>query len=275
MSPAIGYGVRRENRLILDDPAIDAAEITYEHADNPLRTGSFLGAQEFRYVSIHALELSVASPDPPPRRYLDGLLAVADENGASAISDHLGFTRDHGSGVAMGHFAPPPFSHAALDAVCRNVDHIQHRAGERPFFLETIAYLVKFRGELSEAEFLSKVLQRTGCGWLLDVTNVYANGLNHGFDPYEFIRYVAPAATRVQMHLAGGTWNDQAQFYFDSHSEPISEPIWDLYRFAIDLLGRKTDAVFIERDANYPSDEGWRSEARRARQIADSKVTTP
>jgi uncharacterized protein (UPF0276 family) len=275
MSPAIGYGVRRENRLILDDPAIDAAEITYEHADNPLRTGSFLGAQEFRYVSIHALELSVASPDLPPRRYLEGLLAVADENGASAISDHLGFTRDHGSGVAMGHFAPPPFSRAALDAVCRNVDHIQQRAGERPFFLETIAYLVKFRGELSEAEFLAKVLQRTGCGWLLDVTNVYANGLNHGFDPYEFIRYAAPAATRVQMHLAGGKWDEQAQFYFDSHSEPLSEPIWDLYRFAIDLLGHKTDAVFIERDANYPSDEGWRSEARRARQIAESKVTTP
>jgi uncharacterized protein (UPF0276 family) len=107
------------------------------------------------------------------------------------------------------------------------------------------------------------------------VTNVYANGLNHGFDPYEFIRNVAPAAGRVQMHLAGGIWDEQAQFYFDSHSEPISEPIWDLYRFAIELLGGKTDAVFIERDANYPTDEGWRSEIRRARQIAEGGVTIP
>ena len=115
----------------------------------------------------------------------------------------------------MGHFAPPPFSRGALDAVCRNVDHIQQRAGERPFFLETIAYLVKFRGELSEAEFLSKVLQRTGCGWLLDVTNVYANGLNHGFDPYEFIRHamashptsrdgaLLPPSQTLPTHLSG------------------------------------------------------------------------
>ena len=275
MSPAIGYGVRRENRSILDDPAIDAAEITFEHADHPLRTGRFLGGRQFSYVSVHALELSVASPERPPQRYLDQLLAVADENGAGAISDHLGFTRDRVGGVAMGHFAPPPFSQAALDAVCRNVDHIQRRAGDRPFFLETIAYLVRFRGELSEAEFLTRVLERTGCGWLLDVTNVYANAVNHGFDAYEFIRHVAPAAARVQMHLAGGYWDEEANFYFDSHSEPLSEPIWDLYGFAIDLLGDKTDAVFIERDDNYPTEEGWRSEVRRARQIAEAKSPQP
>ena len=63
MRPPIGYGIRKENRYIMDDPCINAVEITFEHANEPLRTDRFLGQLEFDYVSIHGLELSVASPE--------------------------------------------------------------------------------------------------------------------------------------------------------------------------------------------------------------------
>src|SRR4029078_6598297 len=83
MMPAIGYGVREENRMILDDPAINAAEITYEQADDPLRIDRYLGDErEFDVVSVHALELSLACPEPPQMKYLEGIKAVAEENGA-------------------------------------------------------------------------------------------------------------------------------------------------------------------------------------------------
>jgi uncharacterized protein len=269
MPPAIGYGIRRENRPFLDDPAINATEITLEHADDPLRVDNFLGRLAFDYVSVHALELSVASPEPPPRAYLDTLKAVARENGAAAISDHLGFTRDGPGGVGMGHFAPPAYTLDALDATCRNIDRIQKEFGDLPFYLENIAYLFRFKGTMSEAEFLTKVLRKTGCGWLLDVTNVYANAHNHGYDAYEFIRQVMPAARRVQMHLAGGLLDEETGVYLDSHSEPIPDEVWDLYRHAL-VLGRgKVDAVFLERDDNFPDEAGWRGEARTARRIAD------
>ncbi len=269
MMPAIGYAIRRENRQVLDDLAIDGAELTYEQANRPLRTSSFVGPIDFDYVSVHSLELSVTSPEAPPRAYLEGLKAIADENGAAAVSDHLGFTRDHSQGIGMGHFAPPPYSRAALDVTCRNIDQVQAYFSDRPFYVENIAYLFKFKGEMCEAEFLSRVLEGTGCGWLLDVTNVYANALNHDYDPYEFIRQVLPAATRVQMHLAGGLYDQDAGFYFDSHSEPIPEQVWDLYRFAVGLSWGKVDAVFIERDNNFPDDAAWRSEIRRAREVAE------
>jgi uncharacterized protein (UPF0276 family) len=267
MMPAIGYGLRRENRPFLRDPAIDAVEITLEHADDPLRLDRFLGEQDFAYVSVHALELSVASPEPPARAYLELLRAVAEENGAAAISDHLGFTRDRNGGVGMGHFAPPCFTPAALDATCRNVEHIQDYCRGLPFYLETIAYLFQFKGTMSEAEFLSRLLRQTGCGWLLDVTNVYANAVNHGFDGYAFIREVMPSAKRVQMHLAGG-FLDEHGVYVDSHSEPIPDVMWDLYRFALAEGRGKVDAVFIERDDNFPDEAGWRGEAATARRLA-------
>jgi uncharacterized protein len=269
MLPVIGYALREQNRLVLDDPAINGVEITFERADDPLRVERYLGDQDFAYVSVHALQLSVASPDAPHRAYLDALRAIADENGAASISDHLGFTRDGNDGFEMGHFAPPPYTSAALDATCRNIEIIQRHFRGLPFYVENIAYLFRFQGTMSEADFLVSMLERTGCGWLLDVTNIYANSINHAYDARDFICQVMPAARQVEMHLAGGFLDDQTGLYIDSHSEPVSQEVWDLYRYALELGRGKVKAVFIERDQNYPNEAGWRSEIRQTRRIAE------
>ena len=269
MSCAIGYAIREENRPILDDPAINGVEITFERSDDPLRVDRYVGGGQFDYVSVHALKLSVASPEPPGRDYLDAMLAIAQENGAASVSDHLGFTRDGHNGVEIGHFAPPPFTGAAVDATCRNVDLIQRYFGDLHFYLENIACLFHFQGTMNEAEFLSRVLRKSGCGWLLDVTNVYANGLNFGFSPSEFIQAVLPIPQRVQIHLAGGYLDDRSGLYIDSHSHPIPNDVWDLYRLSLELAHDKIDAVFIERDQDFPDENGWRNEIRMARRIAE------
>ena len=267
--PAIGYAIREQNRPILDDLNINAAEITFERADDPLRIDKYIRDQDFDHVSVHALKLSPASAEPPAMRYLEAIKAVALENGAQSVSDHLGFTRDGDNGVEMGHFAPPPWTREALDATCRNVDHIQQFFGETRFYIETIAYLFELNGTMSEAEFVSRLLHRTGCGWLLDVTNVYANSVNFNFDPYEFITTVMPHAASVQMHLAGGFFDEKSQMYIDSHSEPIPDAVFDLYRFSLWQGKGKVDVVFIERDQNFPDEAGWRSEIHRVREIAE------
>jgi uncharacterized protein (UPF0276 family) len=275
MLPAIGYAIREQNRHVLDEPALNGVEITFERADDPLRLDRYVGARDFDYVSVHALKLSVASPDPPAGRYLEAIRAIAEENGAASVSDHLGFTRDGPGGVELGHFAPPPFTADALDATCRNVEVVQRYFRGRPFYLENIAYLFCFRSAMSEAEFLSRVLRRTGCGWLLDVTNVYANARNHGYDAREFVRAVLPAAPRLEMHLAGGFFDEKNNRYIDSHSYPVPEDVWELYRYALRLGRGKVDAVFIERDDNFPDDDGWRGEVRRARRVAEEVEGLP
>ena len=266
--PAIGYAIREQNRPVLDDDSITAAEITFERADDPLRLETFIQDNEFDYVSVHALKLSPAASQPPAMRYLEAIREVVRENGARAVSDHLGFTRDADNGVEMGHFTPPPWTQQALDATCRNVDHIQKFFGDTRFFIETIAYLFEFEGTLCEADFVSQLLAGTGCGWLLDVTNVYANSVNFKFDPYEFISTVMPHASAVQMHLAGGVFDEKTEMYMDTHSEPIPGPVWDLYRFSLEQGRGRVEAVFIERDQNFPDEAGWRSEVRRVCEIA-------
>lgn len=269
MLPAIGYAIREQNRPILSDPAVNAAEITFERAADPLRLDRYVRDDDFDHVSVHALKLSVASPDPPNEKYMSLLKAIADENGAGSISDHLGFTRDGEGGVEMGHFAPPPYTEAALECTCRNIDVVQNYFGDIRFFIENIAYLFQFDGTMTEAEFLYRVLENTGCGWVLDVTNVYANSLNFGYDAYRFITEVMPAADRVQMHLAGGFYDERAEMYIDSHSHPIPEEVFDLYRHALDLSRGKCEAVYIERDQNFPDESGWREEVRKVRGIME------
>jgi hypothetical protein len=202
--------------------------------------------------------------------YIDKLRQIALENGAESVSDHLGFTRDGVDGMEIGHFAPPPFIDMALDATCRNIDHVQRHLGDLKFFVENIAYLFRLQSTMSEAAFLRKVFARTGCGWLLDVTNVYANALNFGFDGREFIAEVMPSAARVQIHLAGGVWDEKSEMYIDSHSHPIPEEVWSLYRYALELAEGKVEAVFVERDQNFPDENGWREEIRSVRDIAES-----
>lgn len=249
---------------------MNAAEITFEHADTSLRLARFLGERDFDYVSVHGLKLSVGSPDRPPPDYLAALKEIAVENRAAAVSDHLGFTRGAADGVEIGHFAPVPYTEAALDATGRNVEYVQKYMAPMPFFLETIAYVFQFAGTMSEAEFLMLLLKRTGCGWLLDVTNVYANARNFGFDARQFIEEVIAVPQRIQMHLSGGFFDPQQKMYMDSHSRAIPDEVWDLYRYSLQLGGKKVEAVFIERDADYPDEEEWRREVRKARQIAES-----
>ena len=267
--PAIGYALREQNRAILDDAAIDAVELTFERADDPLRVERYVGELDLPYVSVHALKLSPGSPDPPSERYLSALKAIAQENGARSISDHLGFTRDSADGREIGHFSPLPFTQAALDATSRNVEVIQSYFDPLDFYIETIAYLFRLEGEMSEADFLRRLLSRSGCGWLLDVTNVYANAINFEFDAFAFIEQVMPAARRVQMHLAGGFFDEQEQMYIDSHSHPVPDGVWQLYQHALALGRGKVSAVFIERDQNFPDEQGWRAEIHQARRLAE------
>jgi uncharacterized protein (UPF0276 family) len=265
--PATGYALWPENRDILGRPGVNAVEVTFERVDDPLRQGSLFTDAGIDYVSVHALKLSPASPDAATPEYLDAILDLADEVGAVALSDHLGFTR--GGGVELMHFAPPPFTQAALDVTCRNLDRIQRHFRGRPFYLENIASLFHFHGTMTEADFLARVLQRTGCGWLLDVTNLYANARNHHFDAGDFLAQVLPVAPRVQIHLSGGFYDAEAGRYIDSHSAPIPEAVWHLYREALELGRGKIDAVFIERDLDFPEEQAWLDEATRARRIAE------
>jgi uncharacterized protein (UPF0276 family) len=141
-----------------------------------------------------------------------------------------------------------------------------------PFLLENITYTFVLPGELSEAEFIEAVMEQSGCYLLLDVTNVYTNARNLGFDAMEFLTRI-PLERVVQLHVAGGQWDGDV--LLDSHDSPVPAEVWPLVGYVMDHAPVR--GILVERDTNFPADftELLRDVDRAADQIRSVSDRTP
>jgi len=128
-------------------------------------------------------------------------------------------------------------------------------------------YVAFGASSMSEIEFLRAVVQRTGCGLLLDVNNVHVSAVNHGFDAAAYVDGF-PMQHVGEVHLAGFAEDcdsTNARLLIDDHGRPVDEVVWGLYRRA---LARGCFApTLIEWDNNVPPFAVLAAEADRARGV--------
>jgi uncharacterized protein (UPF0276 family) len=216
-------------------------------------------------VVMHGVSLSIGSCDALDFEYLGKLKRLAQEIGACWISDHLCWT---GVGGETTHdLLPLPLDEQSLRHVVERIRIVQDVL-ERPLVLENPSTYARFAADtLPEWEFLARVADAADCGLLLDVNNVYVSSVNHGFDPHVYIDAL-PAQRVVQMHLAGHRVCDT--HIIDTHDAPVSEAVWQLYRYATQRVG--SVATLLEWDSNLPSLEGLLAEVGKARAWAATEV---
>lgn len=217
-------------------------------------------------IALHGVALNIASTDPIDKSYLQALKALAEKIEPWIVSDHLCWTGAH----SKNNFdlLPIPHTEEALRHIVERVDEVQNFLGQALTLENTSTYLRFKADEMSELEFLREILARTGAGLLLDINNVYVNSINHDFDACEFIREL-PADSVKQFHLAGHT--DMGEFLFDTHDREVSEPVWDLYKYSLKVLGSKP--FIIERDDQIPTFEELLREVRRAENFGELRTT--
>jgi uncharacterized protein (UPF0276 family) len=209
-------------------------------------------------VLLHGVSLSIGGSDRLNLEYLRQLRALADRFDPAWISDHLCW------GSAGGKYAhdllPLPFTEEALALVVHRVGQVQDLLNRR-ILLENVSSYLTFRGpQLAEWEFLAQVAERADCGILLDVNNVYVSARNHGFSARDYLEGI-PVDRVAQIHLAGH--QDRGSYLFDSHDGPVIDPVWQLYREAIERFGEVS--TLIEWDAQLPSFDRLARESERAR----------
>ena len=207
-------------------------------------------------VIPHGVKLSVGSAEPPPRERIEHLADLARRLDAPLVSEHIAFVR--GGGLEAGHLLPVPRTRAALDVLCENVAIVQDGLSV-PLALEHIAALVEWPdAELDEPGFLRELLERTGALLLLDVSNVYANARNHGFDAVGFIESL-PLDRIAYVHVGGGM-HGQDGLYHDTHSHPV---LADVLVLVEELCARADPpGVMLERDDDYPPGDELLAELR-------------
>ncbi len=160
----------------------------------------------------HGISMSIGSVEPLDEAYMRSTRAFLDEHNFDVFSEHLAYHRMDGVDLTM--FLAMPFEDVSLEWLARNYEAARNRLG-RSFALENVSYYFPAPNcSLDEADFLTRLCEMTDCSLLLDVTNIYNNAVNHGYDPVEFIRRL-PGDRVSQLHLAGGHYSDG--MWQDSH----------------------------------------------------------
>lgn len=211
-------------------------------------------------MGLHGVSLSIGSSDPLSASYLRDLRRLIDRFEPDIVSDHLCW------GSIGGHHAhdllPLPYSEEALSWIVSRVEHVQERLGRRLLLENVSSYLTFEHSAMPEWEFLSALADRADCGILLDVNNVYVSAQNHGFDAVDYLSAL-PAHRIGQIHLAGHT--DRGTHLLDTHDGPVIDPVWNLYRIAVERFGPVP--TLVEWDDQIPAFDVLLAETERARRI--------
>ncbi|MBC7475404.1 MAG: DUF692 domain-containing protein [Candidatus Sericytochromatia bacterium] len=258
----LGYRANLRSEIFFHQDKIDFLEIIAEHyIDMTPEKESELELLKNHFILIpHAINLSLGTAETIDQEYLIKLAKLIKYLNPPWWSEHICFTK--AGGIDIGHLSPLPFTNEAIDVVCNNIAQIK-KIIDTPLILENISYLLTLPGqEMDESEFISRILEKSDCGLLLDVANVYINSVNLNYDPITFLKNL-PLERVIQLHFAGGHWYKSV--LIDSHSQNTPDEIWDLMKKTIELCNPR--GIILERDENFPEFCELLNEINHARKI--------
>jgi uncharacterized protein (UPF0276 family) len=249
---SLGVGLRSEHAQWLSDqpidPNIDFLELTIE---NWLEVGGRKREQldilSSKYPLIaHGLSLSIGDTLPLNVEFVERVKRFLDRYQIDVYSDHLSYSRDKQG--YLYDLLPIPRSPEMAVYISEKIRQAQDIL-ERTLILENISYYYNHDGQMDEVEFINEIVERSQCQLLLDINNVYVNGVNHDYDPLKFIASLPSASIRY-FHIAGH-WQQEDGVIIDTHGANVCGDVIELAKQTIKLHGTKP--LVLERDNHLPS----------------------
>lgn len=263
-----GIGLRppHYHQVLEEKPAIAWFEV---HSENFFCAGGEMPQMLDRVrrdypISLHGVGLSLGSSDQVNRDHLEQLKQLVTRVQPGLVSEHLCWGAVDGR--YLNELLPLPYTEEALDLMVEHVQFAQSFLGRQLLIENVSSYLTYRHSTIPEWEFVAALAQRSGCGILLDVNNIYVNGINHGFDARTYIRAIPPEHVR-EMHLAGFTAKQGlgVELLIDTHSRPVADAVWSLYADALQHCGPVP--TLIEWDQDIPELDVLIAEADKAARI--------
>lgn len=263
----VGLKAVHYQEILKSEPDVGWFEV---HPENYMGAGGpphkYLAAVREKYpISLHGVGMSIGSAGPLDRDHIARLKALVERYEPAQVSEHLAWST-HDIGF-LNDLLPLPYTGETLEKVCDHVDEVQSGIGRRLLLENPATYIVFPESDYDEIDFLTQISQRTGCGLLLDVNNVYVSSVNHMMSASDYIVQF-PLERVGEVHLAGhsDTIDDTGQrLLIDSHDRPVIDEVWRLYEEVIRRAGPLP--TLIEWDSDIP---GWSrlfEEAQRAEAI--------
>ncbi|QIX94831.1 DUF692 domain-containing protein [Cedecea sp. FDAARGOS_727] len=252
-------------------------DVWYEvHSENYLMPGGprrewLEGIRQQHAISLHGVSLSLAADSAPDGKLLKQLKALIDDIKPALVSEHLAWSR--WEGAYYPDLLPVPRTTQVMNRLIDNINRTQDALGRQISLENPTHYLQMPEHELDEIEFLTEVSNRTQCGLLLDLNNVWLSAHNLGFDAEAWLARF-PVERITELHLAGFNRDEGgSDLLIDSHDSPISADVWQLYQRLIQRAG--AIPTLIERDDNLPAFAELIAERERAQQILNAAGEQP
>jgi uncharacterized protein len=218
-------------------------------------------------ISLHGVCMSIGGPGLLDRLHLARFRGLVARYQPALVSEHLAWSTHETS--YFNDLLPLPYTKATLDRVCEHIDEVQE-AIRRPILLENPSTYVAFRSStMIETDFIRSVAERTGCGLLLDINNVFVSANNHGFSALQYLADF-PLSRVGEIHLAGHAerGDDEGELLLiDSHDGPVADPVWKLFEIVVARCG--PIPTLIEWDSKVPDWPILKAEAVAAQAILD------
>ena len=215
-------------------------------------------------IGLHGVGLSLGGAEPLDRAHLARLKALVEAIRPGLVSEHVAWSGT--GGTYLNDLLPVPYTEEALATLVRNIDVAQQYLGRRILIENPSTYLAFAESSMPEWAFMATAIERSGCGLLLDVNNVYVSARNHGFDATTYLAAM-PGAAVEEIHLAGHLTRqvDGVELRIDDHGSAVDEAVWSLYRATISRIGPRP--TLIEWDTRIPPLATLVAEAAKADRI--------
>ncbi len=235
----VGYKPQHLDSILQTPDAVGWLEI---HAENYMGDGGRPIAQlkhlaEIFPISCHGVGLSIGAEGPLDTDHLARLKHLLDWLNPTLFSEHLAWST-HDSHF-LNDLLPVPYTQRTLDQVVAHVDQVQDVLNRQMLLENPSTYVAFAESDRSEIDFLHEIANRTGCGLLLDVNNVFVSGTNQGYSPQRYIDDF-PLDLVGEIHLGGheaDADDHNAPLLIDSHSRPVVDPVWKLFEYTVAKTG--------------------------------------
>jgi uncharacterized protein (UPF0276 family) len=218
-------------------------------------------------ISLHGVCLSIGGERPLDRAHLARFQHLVERYEPALVSEHLAWSTHETT--YFNDLLPLPYTEATLRRVCDHIDQVQE-AIRRPMLLENPSTYVAFADStMSETDFIRSIARRTGCGLLLDVSNVFVSATNHDFSALDYLSDF-PLANVGEIHLAGHAEQSDDEgdmLLIDSHDGQVADAVWKLFEIVVSRLGPVP--TLVEWDSNVPDWPILKAEAVAAQAILD------
>ena len=272
MNSGVGIGFRRDfaeeflTSEILKPDFFELAPENWIHMGGKWKRVLDQVAKDYPLL-CHGLSLSIGSPDELDKMFLNDLKAFLDHYDVKIYSEHLSYSKC--DNAHLYDLLPIPFREDAVEHIVDRIQKVQDHLG-RQIALENVSYYTPLGAEMKEEEFISEIVERSGCGLLLDVNNVYVNAFNHSYDAKSYISSL-PLDTVRYIHMAGHMKVSE-DCIIDTHGEAIIDPVYELFDWTLGQLNEVP--VLLERDFNIPELNELQSELDQLKTIVAKKWQT-